>query len=112
MAKKTKKPAGELQYEGLVPLVKDKLVGLNACGWQHIEPEHIDQLAINQAKALAFLKITEKDLADQSFFDYQGTMDCALAMIEQLDDVQKIKFLEAVGRPLTNDEMVRWFFGL
>lgn len=102
-----KKP---LAHEPLVPKVTEHLLALNAAGFQRIPADAIGALAVNQAKTLAFLGTTVRDL-DIRPEEYQGLMDFSLSTVQNLDDGEKLNFLNAVGHPLSPDELLRYFFG-
>jgi hypothetical protein len=79
-------------------------------GWQHIDLAELDKAADAQAKILAFLGTKPNDLNGDAM-TYQAIMDWGLWAVQNIDDVQAIKLLEFIGRPLTNNEFTAWFFG-
>jgi hypothetical protein len=97
----------------LLRTIEEHLRNLNQVGLQRIAADDIPKLAEAFGRMMSFFKgYTTAYIAGIGHMEFQGVIDFMLFQIKQMGDGDKLNFLKHVGRPLSNDEMVRYFFGL
>ena len=104
-------PDKPLNYQPLIGPIKEKLITLNAAHWQHIPENALDRCSEIQAKVMSFFGRKANTIKRSDPMVYQSEIDCALWMLEQMNDVEKIKFMGAMGHPLTEEQFLAWFLG-
>lgn len=93
--------------------IEKNLRALVAAGFQKLEEADIEKLADAFERMMSFFDgFSTAYVASVEPLEFQGVIDLMLFQIGHMGEGDKIRFLEHVGRPLTNDEMVRYFFGL
>lgn len=93
--------------------IEDHLHSLIQVGLQKINEGDIERLAEAVERVLTFFKGYDAAYISRiDHLEFQAVVDQLLFQISHLSEVDTLRFLEHIGRPLTNDEMIRYFFRL
>jgi len=94
-------------------VVEKQLANLNRTCFQDIPQADIPKVATALTKAMSFFDGYDAAYLESiDALEFQAVVDFLLFQIHELPDGEKLNFLEHVGHPLTNNEMIRFMFRL